>query len=74
MKEMLGLARKVRRSFVSSQHTLTRSKQFTYAGLMDFVTAEMVSSMSSITLEKVFEETFSGPPLYAASLVDSSHY
>jgi len=40
---------------------------------MDLVTAEMVSSMSRITLEKVFEETFSvSPPLYAAFLVGRS--
>jgi len=40
---------------------------------MDLVTAEMVTSMSTIPLENVFEETFSSQPLYAAFLVESHH-
>jgi len=52
---------------------LTQSEQFTYAGLVDLVSMEMVASMLTIPLETVFKETFSSPPLYVFFLVEIHH-
>lgn len=71
MKEMLVLARKVRKPSVSSQRVLMLSEQVECTELVDLVTTEM---LSSITLGNVVEEMFSGLPLCPHFLIVASLY
>ena len=61
MKELYNLALPVFRSFVFSQWALIQFGQLWFVDLTEVVTAEI---LSSITLENVIEEMFSGLPLY----------
>lgn len=62
MKKMYSLASQVSRPSVSSRRVLKRPGQLHLTRLTSIATTAMVSSL---TLENVVEEMFSGPPLYA---------